>query len=287
MKIAVTGTTGFVGTALLPFLRASGHEVMPVRHADQNLALKGADAVIHLGGLAHRIGRETPTADEFEQANHVYTLGLLQSAHEAGVRRFVFVSTINVIAAHAGILSPDLPIKPLSSYGESKARAERAVLDTPQVGPVVLRPPLVYGAGAKANMRGLAKLALTPWPLPFASVNNRRTMVGVTNLVEAIAFALTSAEVEGRIFHVTDAREISLREIVGTIRSSLGRPERMYPVPVWLMRSLLKRAGRTQMADQLFGDLVVDGSALAKAGWTARHDPAKDLAAMAKSLADS
>lgn len=284
MRIAVTGSSGFVGSALVPLLAARGDEVVPIRHAEPIPPLAGVDAVAHLGGLAHRTGRIAPTREEFEQANHAYTQNLATLARDAGVRRFVLVSTVNVVAANPGMLSPDMPIRPLSPYGESKARAETAVLATPQIGPVVLRPPLVYGAGARANMRGLAKLALTPWPLPFAAVNNRRTMIGLSNLVEAIAFAMTAPGVEGKIFHVTDGRDLSLAEIVGTVRRSLGRPERLFPFPVGPMRSALKLAGRTQMAEQLFGDLIVDGSALNRAGWTPRHDPEKDLAAMAASL---
>lgn len=287
MKIAVTGTTGFVGAALVPLLKTGGHDVLPIRHSDAIMPLDGTDAVIHLGGLAHRTAGTMPTSEEFEQANHFYTRRIAECAREAGVRRFVLVSTVNVVAANPGTLSPDMPIKPLSPYGESKAHAEQAVLAVPAIGPVILRPPLVYGAHAKANIRELAKLALAPWPLPFASVNNRRTMVGLSNLVEAIAFAATAPGVEGRIFHVTDARDLSLREIVGTIRRSLGRPERMYPVPVRLMRHLLQAAGRSHMADQLFGDLIVDGSALNKAGWMPRHDPAEDLGAMAASFANT
>ena len=285
MKIAVTGTTGFIAAALLPLLRSSGHSVLPVRHNEPIPPLDGVDAVIHLGGLAHRTGRATPTPEEFEQANHIFTRDLAQRARDARVGRFVLVSTVNVVAANPGVLSPDMPISPLSPYGESKARGEQAVLQQREIGPVVLRPPLVYGANAKANIRGLAKLALTSWPLPFASVNNRRTMVGLTNLVEAITFAATAPGIEGRIFHVTDARPLSLREIVGTIRHSLGRPERMYPLPVWLMRLAMRGLGRSHMADQLFGDLLVDGSALNNAGWVPRHDPTGDLAAMARSLA--
>lgn len=285
MKIAVTGATGFVGTALVPFLKAQGNEILPIRHSETDIELDGVGAVVHLGGLAHRTGRATPTPQEFEQANHIFTRTLAERAREARVRRFVFVSTVNVVAANPGVLTPDMPINPLSPYGESKARAEQAVLAMPEIGPVILRPPLVYGANARANIRGLTRLALKPWPLPFASVNNRRTMVGLSNLVEAITFAVTARGIEGRVFHVTDSRPLSLAEIVGTVRRSSGRTERLYPVPVWALRAMFKAIGRAHMAEQLFGDLIVDGSALNQAGWTPRHDPSEDLAAMAASFA--
>ncbi|MCO5064545.1 MAG: NAD-dependent epimerase/dehydratase family protein [Rhizobiaceae bacterium] len=284
MKVAVTGTSGFVGTALVPLLMSQGHSVLTIRHGEPLPALDGADAVIHLGGLAHRTGRSTPTPEEFESANHTFTRDLAQRAQDAGIRRFVLVSTINVVAANKGVLTPDMPVNPLSPYGESKARAERAVLDLPEIGPVVLRPPLVYGKGPRANIRSLTRLALSPWPLPFASVNNRRSMVGLSNLIEAVTFAATAPGIEGRIFHVTDARPLSLREIVGTIRKSLGRPEHLFPAPVWLMRAIMQATGRSHMAEQLFGDLLVDGTALNIAGWNPRHPPEENLAAMAASL---
>lgn len=287
MRIGLTGTTGFVGAALTPLLAAHGHEIFPIRNSEPSNLLRDVDTIIHLGGLAHRVGRSAPTPEEFDRANHLYSRELAEHAKGAGVRRFVFISTINVVAKNPGVLTPDMPINPLSSYGESKARAEAAILGIPEIGPVILRPPLVYGANARANMRDLTKLALTPWPLPFALVNNRRSMVGLSNLIEAIEFAAKTPGLEGRIFHVTDARDLSLREIIGTIRTSLGRDERLYPFPVWLMKGGLTALGRAHMADQLLGDLIVDGSALNRAGWLPRHDPEKDLAEMAASFASS
>ncbi|MBX3597826.1 MAG: NAD-dependent epimerase/dehydratase family protein [Rhizobiaceae bacterium] len=284
MRIGLTGTTGFVGTALLPFMSSLGHELRTIRHQEETTSLDGLDAIVHLGGLAHRIGDEAPSPEAFDRANHLYSRALAEQARNAGIRRFVFVSTINVVAKNKGILTPDMPVNPLSPYGESKARAEQAILSVNEIGPVVLRPPLVYGPNAKANIASLTRLALSPWPLPFGLVNNRRSMVGLSNLVEAISFLVTAPQVEGKVFHVTDAREISLREIVSTIRQSVGMAERLYPVPIWMMQGALNAMGRSHMADQLFGDLVVDGSALNKAGWTPRHDPRHDLAAMALSF---
>lgn len=279
MRIAVTGSTGFVGSALVSRLRSDGHEVLPVpRSMEADLA--GVDAVVHLAAIAHRTGDTWVTPDEFERVNHGLTRKLADSAAESSVRRFVFVSSVYTVAGHPGVLSPDLDLRPVGAYGASKARAEAALRAMPEIGPVILRPPLVYGRGAKGNLAALRRLALTPWPLPFGLANNRRTMVSISNLVSAIAFAVAAEDIEGRIFHVTDGRDLSVREIVSKMRIGAGLAPRLLPIPPALGKVPLVLAGKKQMAEQLFGDLIVDGSALNEVGWRPPYDPDVDLKAM-------
>lgn len=280
MKIAVTGTTGFVGSALVAHLRNRSFDVRAIDRGSE-FSFEGIEAVIHIAGLAHRSGRLQPTAEEFDTANHQFTRKLAARAAEADVKRFVFLSSVNVVAGNEGILSPEMPFNPLSEYGQSKARAELALREYEQIEPVILRPPLVYGPHPKGNMATLLRMASSPLPLPFASIDNRRTMISISNLVEAIEFATTTEGLAGRVFHVTDGRDISLREIIATIRAARGQPDRLFPVPPKVLDALLGILGKQKIADQLFGDLIVDGSLLNRAGWLPRHDPSQGLQAMA------
>jgi UDP-glucose 4-epimerase len=279
MKIGVSGANGFVGGATVPFLVAAGHQVTRIAR-DLGTDLGGLDAIVHLAGLAHRQGRQTPSEAEFEAANHVMTVELARKAREAGVKRFVFISSIAVVAGNDGVLSPRMPHNPIGAYGASKARAEIALRAMDGLQNVILRPPLVYGPRPRGNMASLLRLALSPLPLPFASVRNRRTLVSVTNLASAIEFACVTAGLEGRVFHATDAREVSLCEIMTRIREGAGLPRRLLAVPPKAMQAVLKLAGKGKVADQLFGDLVVDGGELRAAGWRAPLDPAEALTRM-------
>lgn len=275
MKIGVTGTGGFVGAALVRDLSSQGHDVVALSWRQP--VVDGLDAVIHLAGLAHRLGRQRPSEADFDEGNHLVTKRLADAANASGVRRFVFVSSISVVAGHDGVLSPDMPPRPISAYGRSKADAEASLLAMPDVGPIILRPPLVYGRGAKGNMASLIRLALSPLPLPFRSVHNRRTLVSLANLVSAIAHVVTRDDLGNRVFHVTDSRPVSLAEMISAIREGAGLKPKLLAVPPSLMAAPLRIAGMGALADQLFGDLVVDGSALNEAGWHPPQDPTEGL----------
>jgi UDP-glucose 4-epimerase len=292
VRIAVTGATGFVGRHLVVALTAAGHEPIPVSrrglddHGTLVGPLRGAEALVHLAALAHRTGRQTPAEAEFDAVNHLLPLRVFRAAEEAGVRRFVQVSTINVVSGNPGVLQPDSPIAPTTAYGRAKARAERdlrslARAEAPEL--VILRPPLVYGAEAKGNFRSLLRLCATSLPLPFGSVENRRSFIGVGNLVDAIIFLATfTGALPSPVFHVTDGRDMSLRELVTTLRHHLGRPARLFRCPPQALRTAMTVAGRRTQASQLLDDLRIDASRLQALGWTAPNSPDADLARMAQ-----
>lgn len=275
MRVAVTGASGFVGSALMPLLRERGHEAVPIARDD--IALTGADAVIHLAGLAHRTGGQAPTEAEFHEANAELPVSVFRAAREAGVPRMIQISTIALLSGHKGPRTEDMPPAPTTAYDRAKARAEAALL-AEEVGPglTIVRPPLVYGPGVKGNMRRLVWLASLPLPLPFASVHNRRSMVGVSNLCDALIFLLDHPA--WGIVHVTDDHDLSLRDLVAAIRAGWGRKPGLFSFPPALMRWLVP--GR--MADQLFGDEPVEMGALPALGWRPPHPPNYDLARMAK-----
>jgi UDP-glucose 4-epimerase len=276
VRVAVTGASGFVGSALMPELLRRGHEAFAVGR--ETLALGGADAVVHLAGLAHRTGgRDVPSAAAFEAANAELPLRVFRAAREAGVARMIHVSTIAVLSRHEGVLREDMPLAPTTDYDHAKARAETLLL-AEAGGPAltILRPPLVYGPGAKGNLRRLTRLCRLPLPLPFGGVDNRRSMVGLGNLVDALIFLLTQP-VSG-IVHVTDGHELSLRDLVTEIRAGLGRRPGLFSLPNWLLARIVPQ----RMARQLLADQRIEMAALPAAGWRPPHEPEHDLRRMAQ-----
>ncbi|HEY0918115.1 NAD-dependent epimerase/dehydratase family protein [Devosia sp.] len=251
-KVATTGGSGFIGRALVALLRSRGIPVLELGRADLAApALEGVDAVIHLAGLAHRGAREA----DFDAINHRLTRQLLDAAIAQGVRRVVFVSSIHAATA-------DTP------YGRSKRDAEQAIAArSDEIETVIVRPPLVYGRDARANFARLLRLCDSPLPLPFGAVHNRRSLVGRSNLCDALLFLAAHPGAAGGTFPVTDGPPLSLADMVRLIRRALGRPARLVKVPVPLLRAALVAAGRAHLAEQLLDDLVIDGSALAALGW--------------------
>lgn len=230
-SIAVTGCHGFVGGALVPFLRQRSVDVVEIPHQllaaerrpDLIATLSGCDTIIHCGGLTPRRNRNLPEVD-FDVANHQSTRNLADAVAEASVDRFVFVSSIAVIGGNSGILCCDMPANPIGAYGRSKAKAETALLEERPFQTVIIRPPLVYGPGAKGDLQALVRLCRSPWPLPFGAVHNRRSMVGITNLLDALHFLSRIDTTPGdRIHHVCDAEPISLTRLLSAIRTGLGK----------------------------------------------------------------
>lgn len=277
--IAITGSNGFVGSGFVRHMAASGTPVAAIARGMAPPA--GTRILVHIGGLAH----SNATMREFMQANHQATMTLARQALDIGVERFVFISSINVVAGHEDtVLTPELPIKPLSDYGVSKAEAERGLLALEGIEVVILRPPLVFGPAVKGNLRTLMKICATGAPLPFASVRNRRSMIGISNLCEAMRFLATAdaARVAGRVFHVAEAEPVSLSGIIAVCREAMGKPVRLLPFPPALLDASLRLIGRGKLADQLFRDLLVDDASLVDAGWMRKDSALEDMRGMAR-----
>ncbi|QPN27084.1 NAD-dependent epimerase/dehydratase family protein [Brucella sp. BO2] len=289
MRVAVTGARGFVGSALVSKLEAAGHNVMPLSREDIHDAdFSGVETVVHCAALAHRTGAERPDARTFDAVNHRLAVELAQKAKAQGVRRFVFVSTIYTIAGNPSPLAPDMPLAPRDDYGRAKARAEAALLAMTGLDIVIARPVLVYGPGARANLKALMKLCDSRIPLPFGAANNKRSFVSLENVARALMFLseAPAEKVAGRVFHLAEPQPRSTREIVGKARVAMQRPARLVPVPPLIMKFLLGGVGKRGLYDQLFGDLVADSSSLIKAGFEyLPGDPQLEL--MARATKDS
>ena len=288
-EILVTGATGFIGSALVESLRrrdlgvralarGDGEDAPGVRrvivpdlasHADWRPVVEGVSAVVHLAGIAHR--RAATTA--YETGNVLATERLAAAAARAGVRRFVFVSSAKASGERSSgrPLTEDDPADPRDEYGRSKLEAERrllAIAAKSRLEPVILRPPLVYGPGVKANFLALLRLVDRGVPLPVRGVDNRRSLVYIGNLLSAIDACLSHPGAAGKIFFVADARAVSTPELVRAIAAALGRPARMFRAPP----PLLPRSVR--------GSLELDTTRIRSAlGWRPTVELAEGIAA--------
>ena len=286
MKIAVTGAGGFIGSALTQVLTGEGHEVLPLsRNELSDPDFSGVETVVHCAALAHRTGAERPDADTFDAVNHRLAVELAAKAKAAGVRRFVFVSTIYTIAGNPSPLTPDMPLKPRDDYGRAKAKAEADLREINGIEVVIARPVLVYGPGARANLKALIKLCDSGLPLPFGLADNRRSFVSLENVAHALTFlSVAPAEkVAGRVFHLAEPQPRSTKELVTKLRAALGKPVRLAPVPPVFMRLLLSVVGKSGLYDQLYGDLVANSSSLIEAGFDYLPGD-RQLEAMARGL---
>ena len=283
MRILVTGASGFVGTALCRELLARGHAVhAAARRAtpegeglsglrrivipdiaagfDRRALLDGIDAVVHLAAIAHRRGVSDA---ELKRVNVDATAGLAEAA--AGrVRRFVFLSSIKVHGEDSGkgAYGETDALQPEDSYGRSKLQAERALTEIAarnRMELVLIRPPMAYGPGVKANFLRLLRWVASGLPLPLASVHNRRSLVYLGNLVDAIALCVTHASANGPLL-VSDEDTVSTPELISRIAGALGRPARLLRAPLAVLRAIGAVTGRLDEIRRLTGNLAADTS---------------------------
>jgi nucleoside-diphosphate-sugar epimerase len=302
-RVVVTGAAGFVGQALCARLRAGGAEVVAAvrrpgsapagtREAvvgdlvrgDWSAAMEGAGAVFHLAGRAHVFG--AAELDEFRRVNVGGTEAVARAAARAGVGRFVYLSSAKVNGEETGDGAFDerSPARPDDAYGTTKWEAEQAVWRlAPGLGlqATVVRTPLVYGPGVKANLLSLLRAVDRGIPLPLGGIRNRRSLAYVGNLADALAAAAAPAAA-GHTLYVSDRDDVSTPELVRRMAAALGRPARLVPVPPLLLRAAARAAGRPGAALRLLGSLRVDSSKMgALLGWAPPHAMAEGLAATA------
>ena len=292
MKILVTGANGFIGRALCAYLSSLGHEIVPAVRRPSNIkvehvvrselswraALMGCDSVVHLAGRAHVMQDHEPDPlQAFRAANVVTTTELANRAVEAGVRRFVFMSTIKVNGEETAPgcrFKPDDLKNPQDPYAVSKCEAENGLLEIARktgLEVIIIRPPLVYGPGVKGNFALLIRWINSGWPLPLGAIHNRRSMLALENLVSFAALCAdieASPNVKNQIFLVSDGEDVSTSELLRKIAKAYGRNSRLLPLPVGGIRFAARLMSKASIADRLLGSLVIDDSkAREMLGW--------------------
>lgn len=287
MRILITGATGFVGAALLARLvrerrwsvrvavrRESGPEIESVERvpvadlaADTSWtrAVDNVGTVVHLAARVHVMHDDVddPLA-EFRRVNVAGTLRLARQAADAGVRRFVYLSSIKVNGeeTRAGRpFRPDDLVDTKDPYAISKHEAElglRALESTTGMQVVVVRPPLVYGPGVKANFRALIRAVAGGMPLPLGAIDNRRSLVALGNLVDFVVACIEHPAAAGQTFLVSDGVDLSTPDLVRRIARAMHRPARLVPVPMWLLDGVATLTGKRAAMRRLCSSLEVD-----------------------------
>ena len=287
-RVLVTGGQGFVGKALAAGALSNGFAVRVssrqkliaaearLEHSrvgdlgpatDWLAALQGVNTVVHCAGRAHVM---TDTAVDplaaFRTVNAVGTLNLVRQAVDAGVTRFVFVSSIGVNGAQTAPGKPfseaDQP-NPQNAYALSKREAEQSLLriaDETGLEVVIIRPPLVYGCNAPGNFGSLMRAVQRGWPLPLGAVHNQRSLVALDNLVDFIITCISHPQAANQTFLVSDGQDLATTELVRGMAQAAGVSACLLPVPVWALQAGATLLGKGDAVQRLCGNLQVDTS---------------------------
>lgn len=283
MAILVTGANGFVGRPLVKALRRAGRQVITVTRrpggensdavavgnidarTDWHWTLASCDCVVHLAARVHVMDdHAADPLEAYRETNTQGTLNLAQQAAECGVRRFVFLSSIKVNGELTRPGQPfaadDIPA-PQDGYAVSKYEAEQGLLDLASRSPmevVIIRPPLVYGPGVKANFRTMMNWLARGIPLPFGALRNKRSLVGVDNLVDLILTCLAHPAAANQVFLVSDGEDISTTDLLRRTAAAMGRKAHLLPLPASLLEWGARLFGKDELAQRLCGNLQVD-----------------------------
>ena len=283
MKVLVTGANGFIGQALCAYLaqqniqvvavvrRACGQLNSRVLQADDDagwlVALQGCDAVVHLAGQAKVDAQASDPSRALQEANVAPALAVYKRATQAGVKRFIFLSSAKVNGertAPGARFSPEDTPAPEDAYAVSKWEAEQQLRALAyQTGPelIVIRPPLVYGPGVKGNFAALVQWVQKGIPLPLACVPNKRSMIAVENLSSFIALCADrdrSPRAVNQTFLVSDGTPVSTTELLRQIAIAYQNKARLFCLPSRLMQSCFRFLGKSAQADRLLGSLVLN-----------------------------
>jgi nucleoside-diphosphate-sugar epimerase len=286
-KLFITGGSGFVGRQLLATLvaravfditalvrkppaeliRAVDYLVLPdFAGIDGGYeGLQDADVVIHLASRVHVMNDvETDPLAAYRETNVVHTLNLARSAAQAGVKRFVFISSVKVNGegtAPGNAYRESDAVRPLDPYGISKMEAEEGLkIIAAETGleVVIIRPVLVYGPGVRANFESMMKWLHRGVPLPFGSLDNKRSLVGVGNLVDFISVCIDHLAAANQTFLISDGHDVSTSELLRSLGAALGHPARLIPVPSWMLVQGATLLGKKALSQRLCGSLQVD-----------------------------
>jgi len=297
VNVLLTGATGFLGSALSRCLiNDSKYKLVVTRRhelskstvdcesivvgdlettTDWKQALSSVDVVIHVAARAHIMNDsvEDPLT-EFRTVNTAGTLTLARQAVEAGVKRFIFISSIKVNGeeTYSESFSKEEGIRrfteedvfiPTDPYSLSKQEAEQGLLKLAEetgMGVVIIRPPLVYGPGVKANFFSMMKWMSKGVPLPFGAIHNQRSLVALDNLVSFIIKCIDHPKAANEVFLISDGEDVSTSELLQKVAKAFGKNALLLPVPVFLMTFVAQLLGKRDVASRLFGSLQVDSS---------------------------
>lgn len=308
-RILVTGAAGFVGSTLLTRLQEDRREVRAAVRAQSSdisdvdtttvgnigpdtnwqRALHGVDCVIHLAARTHvLVDRCADPLAAYRRINVEATQHLAHQAALAGVRRFIFLSSIKVNGevTTESAFTEDYPPQPQDAYGITKFEAEKALT---RIGTetameiVVLRPPLVYGPGVKGNFLRLLQWVKRGLPLPLASVDNRRSMIYVGNLADVLVACIDASAAAGKTYLVSDGEDVSTRTLISKLAIAMGRSPRLLPCPVALLNLAGTVIGKRAITMRLTGSLLVNSSLLRRElGWQPRFSLDQGLTSTAQ-----
>ncbi|WP_026145551.1 UDP-glucose 4-epimerase family protein [Pseudomonas asplenii] len=286
MRITLTGASGFVGRGLIAPLLERGHQITAAMRQQQpdldakvrqqridglsaqqdwTPLLQGQDVVIHLAARVHVMrDQSTDPLAEYRKVNVDGTLNLARQAVEAGIKRFIFVSSIKVNGEGTSAGSPytaDGLAAPIDPYGVSKMEAEQALRALAQktgMEVVIIRPVLVYGPGVQANFLSMMNWLYKGVPMPFGAIHNRRSLVALENLTDLISTCCDHPAAANQVFLVSDGEDLSTSDLLRRMSNALGRPARLLPVPSWVLEKGTYLLGKQALAQRLCGSLQVD-----------------------------
>jgi len=284
--IVITGANGFVGKRLCDALSALGCPLLGIvrtgavnmafpamdvgeinNDTDWSFALAGATTVVHLAARVHVMKeRLVHPLSAFFAVNVEGTINLARQAAAVGVKRFVYISSIKVNGERT---QPGLPFteidepQPTDDYALSKLEAERGLheiaLET-NMDLVIVRPPLIYGPGVKANMAALVTAVQKGWPLPLGAIDNRRSLIAVDNLVDFLMICTTHPMAANQTFLVSDDQDLSTTELIRGISRAANVSDRLMPIPVGILKLMGRMAGKFDVVSRLCDNLQIDSS---------------------------
>ena len=280
-QVLVTGASGFVGKALTHYLTNQGYQVTAVsRHPQEGTRFNSSQVrkyedsarfmtprscVVHLAARVHVLSdRAHDPLSAFRAANVDVTLKLARQAADAGVRRFIFLSSIKVNGEETAPGHPfraDGEYAPQDAYAVSKMEAElglRNIAAKTGMEVVIIRPPLVYGPGVRANFAALMGAVARGWPLPFGAVDNRRSLIALDNLLDFIRVCIAHPAAANRTYVVSDGDDLSTPELIRRMARVIGKSPRLISIPLWILKTGAVLPGQRQKLQRLCGSLQID-----------------------------
>jgi nucleoside-diphosphate-sugar epimerase len=263
LRILITGAKGFVGRVLCQSLK--DFDVVQAGRDDWLSSLASINCVIHLAARVHifKEAAKDPLA-EYREVNVKKTLDLARQAASLGVKRFVFVSSVKVngelTKKDISFRADDIP-NPQDPYGVSKLDAEIGLMQLAKktgMEVVIVRPPLVYGPGVKANFLSMIKILDKGIPLPFGNVRNKRSLVYIDNLVDLLIRLIDHPKAPGQVFLVSDDHDVSTTVLLKSMSFALGKKSLLIPVPVFLLQTIFCLIGKSSLSQRLLGSLRLD-----------------------------